>query len=114
MLAGSVIAVALAAGISFWSFGLYVEPLEREFGWSRAEVSGGFSVGVLASALAALLGIMQAVSIPHLASPIFAGAIFDATGAYDWALVMLIASMGLSAVLFWVAWRLPRPQFGAR
>ena len=35
MLAGSVVAVALAAGISFWSFGLYVDPLESEFGWSQ-------------------------------------------------------------------------------
>ncbi|MXX19200.1 MAG: MFS transporter, partial [Dehalococcoidia bacterium] len=55
MLAASVVAVALAAGISFWSFGLYVDPLESQFGWSRAEVSGGFSVGFLASAIAAPL-----------------------------------------------------------
>ncbi len=55
MLAASVVAVALAAGLSFWSFGLYVDPLESQFGWSRAEVSGGFSVGFLASAIAAPL-----------------------------------------------------------
>ncbi len=55
LLAGSVLAVAFAAGVSFWSFGLYIEPLEREFGWSRAEVSGGFSIGMLVSGLAAPL-----------------------------------------------------------
>ena len=64
-------------------------------------------------AFASLLGIIQVVGSLHLISPIISGAIFDATGAYDWALVMLMGSMGLSLLLFWVAWRLPRPQFGA-
>ena len=59
----------------------------------------------------ALLGIIQVISALHLASPIISGAIFDATGNYDWALVMLIGAMGLSVALFWVAWRLPRPQY---
>lgn len=53
LLAGSVVAVALTAGTSFWSFGLYVEPLEGEFAWSRFEVSNGFSLGLAASGLAA-------------------------------------------------------------
>lgn len=52
ILAGSVIAMALGSGISFWSFGLYVGPLEEEFAWSRAEVSLGFSASLLASGLA--------------------------------------------------------------
>lgn len=43
--------MALASGVSFWSFGLYVEPLEEEFGWSRAEVSFGFSSALLVSGL---------------------------------------------------------------
>ena len=64
-------------------------------------------------AFASLLGIVQVVGSLYLISPIISGAIFDATGAYDWALVMLMGSMGLSLLLFWVAWRLPRPQFGA-
>ena len=51
VLAASVGAVALASGVSFWSFGLYVEPLEDEFGWSRAAVAGGFSVSLLVSGL---------------------------------------------------------------
>jgi len=51
MLAGSVVAMALGSGVSFWSFGLYVRPLEEEFGWSRAEVSLGFSVSLLVSGL---------------------------------------------------------------
>ncbi|MDA0350696.1 MAG: MFS transporter [Chloroflexi bacterium] len=55
LLAAAVVSMALGSGVSFWSFGLYVEPLEAEFGWSRAEVSLGFSVSLLVSGLAAPL-----------------------------------------------------------
>ena len=53
LLAGSVLAMAIGSGVSFWSFGLYVGPLEGQFGWSRAEIAGGFSVGLLVSGLVA-------------------------------------------------------------
>lgn len=97
---GSIVGVAIF--LVFWivgsSGGPMIEPLllTRSFG--------------LAS-FGALLGIIQVISTLHLTSPIIAGAIFDATGSYDWALVMLMGSMGLSVALFWVAWRLPRPQY---
>ena len=55
MLAVSVLAVAATGGLSFWSLGLYVRPLEDDFGWSRAEVSLGFSLSFLASGLIAPL-----------------------------------------------------------
>ena len=55
VLAASVVSVALAAGLSFWSFGLYIGPLEHEFGWSRWEIAGGFSVALLVGALASPL-----------------------------------------------------------
>jgi sugar phosphate permease len=55
LLAAAVVSMALGSGISFWSFGLYVEPLEEEFGWSRAEVSFGFSLSLLLSGLVAPL-----------------------------------------------------------
>ncbi len=55
MLAASVVSVALAAGLSFWSFGLYIDPLEQEFGWSRWSISGGFSIALLVGALASPL-----------------------------------------------------------
>jgi sugar phosphate permease len=51
MLAACVVAMALGGGVSFWSFGLYVNPIEDEFGWSRAEVSLGFSFSLLAGGL---------------------------------------------------------------
>ncbi len=51
LLAGAVVAMAVGSGVSFWSLTLYVEPLEREFGWSRAEVTGAISVSVGAAGL---------------------------------------------------------------
>ena len=43
--------MALGSGVSFWAFGLYIDPVEDEFGWSRAEVSAGFSVSLAISGL---------------------------------------------------------------
>ena len=51
LLAGSVVAMALGSGVSMWAFGLYVEPLEAQFGWTRAEVSFAFSISLLTSGL---------------------------------------------------------------
>jgi sugar phosphate permease len=52
ILAASVAAMTVVSGLAAWSLGLYVHPLEQEFGWSRAEVSLGFSAGILVSGLA--------------------------------------------------------------
>ena len=52
LLAGSVVAMALGSGVSFWAFGLYVEPFEDDFGWSRAEVSFAFSIALLSGGVA--------------------------------------------------------------
>jgi sugar phosphate permease len=51
VLAVGTIAMALGSGLSMTSFGLYVKPLEQEFGWTRAETSLGFSASVLAGGL---------------------------------------------------------------
>jgi len=49
--------MALGSGLSMAAFGLYVGPLEDEFGWTRAEVSLAFSVALLASGtIAPLIG----------------------------------------------------------
>ena len=46
VLVGMVVALIVAEGATFGSFGAYVEPLEERFGWSRTQVSLGFSVTV--------------------------------------------------------------------
>ena len=66
-----------------------------------------FGMAYFASILGAIAIVSQSGQI---VSPIVAGAIFDATGAYDWALVMFACSMGLSLLLYWLAWKLPRPE----
>ncbi|HLF78688.1 MAG TPA: MFS transporter [Dehalococcoidia bacterium] len=55
VLAVGTVAMALGSGLSMSSFGLYVGPLEDEFGWTRAEVSLGFSASVLTGGLSAPL-----------------------------------------------------------
>ena len=47
LLGGSIVAMTLGSGVSFWSIGLYIEPLETDFGWSRGEVSGAISIVLL-------------------------------------------------------------------
>lgn len=57
VLFGMVVAMVVAEGVTFGSFGAYVLPLEVHFGWSRAQVSLGFSVTVgVVGASAPLLG----------------------------------------------------------
>jgi sugar phosphate permease len=77
LLAASVVAMAFGSGVSFWSFGLYVGPLEDEFGWSRAQVSLGFSAALLISGLAGpLVGWWVDARGPR--SAILVGAVFTA------------------------------------
>lgn len=47
--------MAVAAGVSFWSLGLYVTPLEGEFGWSRSSLQIGFSISLAISGIASPL-----------------------------------------------------------
>ena len=53
ILATAVLVMAVGEGMAFSSFGLFVEPLEEEFSWARAEVALGFSVSLLVSGITA-------------------------------------------------------------
>jgi MFS family permease len=44
--------LGLVAGMSFWAFGLFVEPLQSEFGWSPSLLGGAVSLSLLVSGLA--------------------------------------------------------------
>ncbi|MGE0543465.1 MAG: MFS transporter [Dehalococcoidia bacterium] len=48
-----LVALMVGSGLTFWSFTVYIPPLEREFGWSRAQVASAFSVGVIVSGITA-------------------------------------------------------------
>ena len=53
VLAAVLIGMTVAEGMVFASFGLFVEPLEDEFAWARAEVALGFSVSLLVAGIVA-------------------------------------------------------------
>lgn len=53
ILACCVVGLGFVNGISFWSFGLFIQPVEEEFGWSRADVSFGISLSLLVAGLSA-------------------------------------------------------------
>ena len=42
---------AVSGGVSFWSFGVFILPLQEEFGWLRAEIAGAFSISWLVQGL---------------------------------------------------------------
>ncbi len=63
----TVIAMAVGSGITFFSFGLFINPIEEEFGWSRAEISLGFSVAYFWAGIAApLIGRVVDLKGPRL------------------------------------------------
>jgi sugar phosphate permease len=47
VLIAGTIAMALGSGLSMSSFGLYVHPLEQDFGWDRADTSLAYSIAIL-------------------------------------------------------------------
>lgn len=51
---GIAINQVLGWGTLFVPFTLFLEPMERDLGWSRAQISGGFTLGLLLSGLAAV------------------------------------------------------------
>jgi len=51
LLAAAVVCMAIVSGVSFWSMGAYITPLEEEFGWSRTLLQTGISVSLLVSGL---------------------------------------------------------------
>ncbi len=52
LIATGMVAVAIMSGIAIWSITLYVEPLENQFGWSRAAVALGPSMAALTGGVA--------------------------------------------------------------
>lgn len=55
IVAASVVCLATSSGVQQWSFGAFVPELEKEFGWSRAEVATAPSLAFLSLALGAPL-----------------------------------------------------------
>ncbi|MBM3944673.1 MAG: MFS transporter, partial [SAR202 cluster bacterium] len=52
----SFLSAGLAIGASNYAFGFFIEPLEREFGWSRTHINASLSLWALGSVTAPVLG----------------------------------------------------------
>jgi predicted MFS family arabinose efflux permease len=52
---GACLALGIVSGLGFWAFGLFVDPLEAEFGWSKSLLGGAVSISMLVSGLASPL-----------------------------------------------------------
>lgn len=81
IVAGSAVCMMTSGGLSFWSLGVYVKPLEDDFGWNRAQVSAAVSLSQLVS------GILGPLS----------GAVVDRSGVRP---PLLFGALGLGAALF--------------
>ena len=49
MLAGLSVAETVSWGILYYGFSVFIRPMESELGWSRAQVTGAFSLALLVS-----------------------------------------------------------------
>lgn len=54
MLIGLSTAETLSWGIVYYCFSVFIQPIEREMGWTRTQVTGAFSLALLVSGLAAV------------------------------------------------------------
>jgi MFS family permease len=99
---GSAIALTVGNGpISVFAFGVFIKPLEAEFGWTRASISAGLSLCGLVSALALPLvgGLMDRYGVRRplvIAASLFALNIAAIGGTTN--LVMFMALTALSGL----------------
>jgi len=89
---GSAVALVVGNGaVSVFAFGVFMKPLEAQFGWSRASLSSA----------TALCGLFSAVSLPLV------GLLIDRVGVRRPLLVAIclfgvnVAAVGLTESLFW-------------
>ena len=54
MLAGLSLAETVSWGIVYYAFSVFIRPMEIELGWSRAQVTGAFSLALLVGGIAAV------------------------------------------------------------
>ena len=50
------LSAGFSIGMTHYAFGVFAEPLETEFGWSRTQLNAGLAVGVLTAASAPIAG----------------------------------------------------------
>ena len=108
VLVGMVVALVLAEGVTFGAFGAYVIPLEEEFGWSRAQVSFGFSVvvgtvGLLAPIIGRLIDVVGPRRLMLIGAPAAAAALAllaFMTELWQWYLYLALNAVALGCIAY--------------
>jgi MFS family permease len=96
MLAGLSAAQIVSWGVLYYSFAVFVQPIERETGWSRAEVMGAFSLALLVSGVAA-------VAVGHWIDRRGARVLMASGTALAVALLLVLSTVG-SLPAFYATW----------
>lgn len=90
------------AGIPFYTVGLFVEPLQVEFGWSRAQVQGWFSLILLSGLICVPISgwLMDRVGVRWVALPslLLVALVYAVTGLYTNSLAVFYALAVLLAI----------------
>ncbi len=98
--------MAVASLISY-SSGLFIEPLEKEYGWSRAEIMSGHSIAaILATICAPFMGLLvdrvgpRRIGIAAIIAVCGAVALFSQTGPniWHWRALWLLLTIGIVLV----------------
>jgi MFS family permease len=96
MLIALSVAETLSWGILYYSFSVFIRPIEIEMGWSRPQVTGAFSLSLLAAGLAA-------IPVGHWADARGARGLMTA-GSVLGALLLLALSSVRSLTAFYTVW----------
>ena len=98
----SFFTTAFVSGGSQYGFGLFVTPLEKEFGWSRTEINVSLSIGLISGLLAPLIGmVIDRYGVRHLIAGsllVVAAAFFMRVGMneiWQWYLSSVLLAVGM-------------------
>ena len=122
VLFGMVVALVVAEGLTLGSLSAYTEPLEQRFGWSRAEVSMGFSVtvgtiGLFAPIIGRLIDVVGPRRLMLIGAPLCAVAfslLAFMTQLWQWYVYLGVSSLALGLVAYMPAQALAVRWFDRR
>ena len=108
VLFGMVVALIVAEGLTLGSLSAYTEPLENQFGWSRAQVSMGFSVtvgtiGLFAPFIGRLIDVVGPRRLMLIGAPLCGVAfvlLAFMTQLWQWYVYLGISSLALGLVAY--------------
>lgn len=108
VLFGMVVALVVAEGVTIGSLSAYTQPLENHFGWTRAQVSMGFSVtvgtiGLFAPIIGRLIDVVGPRRLMLIGAPL-CGAAFVLlafmTELWQWYVYLGLSSLALGLIAY--------------